>query len=51
MKRDDMYRCKWCKGLFPDNKCTRDPITGVYICPNQCVEPFNQPPYESPIEG
>ncbi len=48
MKRDDMFRCPMCKKLFPDDQCTRNPDTGVYICPNQCVPSFNQPPYEPP---
>lgn len=48
MKRDDYYRCKWCKGLFADEQCQRDSITGVFICPNGCVEPFVQPAYEPP---
>lgn len=47
-KRDDYFRCKICKGLFSDNEAVLDPIKGLQ-CPNGCVEPYQQPPYESPL--
>ena len=50
MKRDDYFRCRWCKGLFPDAQCARDEVTDAYLCPNGCREPFNQPEYESPLQ-
>lgn len=43
-----MHRCPWCKGLFPDDQCTLDPVLGL-VCPNQCRPPFVQPEYESPL--
>lgn len=45
--RDDYYRCRICKGLYLETECTWDEIKG-FKCPKQCVEPFNQPPYELP---
>jgi len=48
-KRDDMYRCKICKQLYLDSQCERDSKTGAFICPKGCVEPFVQPPYQSPL--
>ena len=48
MKRDDYFRCRWCKGIFPDSECILDEIKG-YQCPKGCIEPFFQPPYESPL--
>lgn len=49
-KRDDYYRCPVCKKLYSDRECTRNPLTGVYICPKNCVKPFIQPQYESPFD-
>lgn len=48
MTRDDYFRCRWCKQLFYQEDLVLDPNTG-YQCPNGCVEPYNQPPYESPL--
>lgn len=50
MTRDEMHRCRWCKGLFNDKDCTLDPILG-FICPNNCTAPFIQPAYESPLNA
>lgn len=47
--RDTMHRCKYCKGLFKDTECRTDPVLGL-VCPNECVAPFQQPPYESPLQ-
>lgn len=44
-----MFRCRFCKELFRDADCVKDPVKG-FICPKGCVEPFNQPPYESPLQ-
>lgn len=51
LKRDDMFRCPYCKQLYPDKDCTQDPITGAFICPKQCLPTYEQPPYESPALG
>lgn len=51
MKRDDFFRCPYCKQLFPDADCTRDRDTGAYICPSQCVPCFDQPAYEHPTSS
>jgi hypothetical protein len=47
--RDDYFRCKVCKKLYADEECSRDEKTGAFICPLGCVEPYNQPEYESPL--
>lgn len=44
-----MTRCKICKKLYNDSECDFDPVKG-FICPKGCEEPFNQPPYESPMQ-
>lgn len=49
MKRDNYFRCKQCKQLFPDEQCILDEVKG-YQCPNGCVEGFTQPDYESPLQ-
>ncbi len=49
MKRDDYFRCKICGQLFADADCELDPDKGLQ-CPNGCVQPFNQPPYELPMQ-
>jgi hypothetical protein len=46
--RDNYHRCKHCKELFHQDQCILDNSKG-YQCPNGCVEPFVQPPYESPL--
>jgi hypothetical protein len=51
MKRDDYTRCRHCKQLFLTADATRDPDTGAYQCPNGCKTPFEQPPYESPLNS
>ena len=48
-KRDAYFRCPVCKKLYADKDCTLDPIKG-YICPNNCERPYDQPPYESPLQ-
>lgn len=50
MKRDDYFRCKFCKGLFPDAQCVLDPVEGLQ-CPQGCKPQYEQPPYESPLLG
>lgn len=47
MKRDDYFRCRYCKKLFTNDECAIDPTKG-YQCPNGCEEEYNQPPYELP---
>lgn len=47
--RDDYTRCKICLVLFVTAKAEMNK-DGTYICPNGCVESFNQPPYESPFQ-
>lgn len=49
--RDDYFRCKHCKGLFPEDGASRDPDTGAFLCPNGCLPTFSQPPYESPLNS
>lgn len=46
--RDDFHRCPVCLQLIADETCDRDKETGAYICPNGCVKPYIQPPYEPP---
>lgn len=48
--RDNYHRCPWCKKLYHHDECELDPIRG-YVCPLKCVEPFNQPAYESPLNS
>jgi len=52
-KRDDMHRCGICKKLFKDEDCILElneegGSNKGFQCPNLCVEPFEQPPYELP---
>lgn len=47
--RNNYHRCKVCKGLFADSECELDPVKGL-ICPKGCLEPFEQPAYESPLQ-
>lgn len=49
-KREDYFRCPICKRLYNDNECELDPIKG-YICPNNCVIPYEQPVWESPLNS
>ena len=49
MKRDNYFRCKHCHQIFTDDECFIDPIRG-FLCPNGCEEPYEQPPYESPLQ-
>lgn len=49
MSRDNYHRCKHCKGLFPDEDCIPDTVSGVLQCPNGCRDTFQQPAYESPL--
>lgn len=48
--RDDYFRCKVCKRLWKDSDAVIDPDKG-YQCPNGCEIPFEQPAYESPLQG
>lgn len=50
LNRDDFTRCKYCLLLYKTDDALRDSKTGAYKCPNGCVEPFIQPPYESPFQ-
>lgn len=47
--RDDYTRCKICKELFKHEQCVLDPVKG-YLCPRGCEPPYNQEPYEPPID-
>jgi len=46
--RDNYFRCRVCRKLFADDDCVLDEVKG-YQCPNGCVEPYEQPRYESPL--
>jgi len=48
--RDHYVRCKLCKALWHQEQCILDIAKG-YQCPAGCVESFEQPAYQSPING
>ena len=48
-KRDNYTRCQQCGEIYPHEACILDAIKG-YKCPNGCEEPFDQPPYQSPLQ-
>jgi hypothetical protein len=47
--RDNYTRCKQCGQLFSDETCILDDVKGL-LCPNGCVESFEQPAYQSPLQ-
>lgn len=49
MNRDNYFRCKHCKELFPDEEGIMIEGKGLQ-CPKGCVETFKQPDYESPLQ-
>lgn len=46
--RDNYVRCKQCGDLWHQEQCILDNIAG-YQCPKGCVESYQQPSYESPL--
>lgn len=48
--RDHYFRCKHCKKLWHQEQCILNEVDG-YQCPDGCIESFEQPPYQSPLNG
>ena len=46
--RDNYFRCRFCKRIWDQSDLDRNSRNGTYICPYECKEPFEQPPYEKP---
>lgn len=45
--RDHYFRCPLCMNLFHHRECERNEDTGAYLCPNLCIAPFIQDPYDN----
>ena len=53
--RYDYFRCPVCGILYSEEDCEieldKDGQSKGFVCPSKCERPYNQPPYESPLNS